>query len=102
MLIAIEGVVAALAAIGDVNIGPAILIEIDDRHGRAHRRDLRHDVLELAIEMRRGVMEIDAGGLGDFLELEAIAAEDARFRHRRLVVRRDSLDDQRRGQQPCK
>ena len=41
-------------------IRPAVAIEIDDRHGRAHRRDLRHDVIELVIERRRLVHEIDA------------------------------------------
>ena len=34
---------------GAALIGPTVAIEIDHRHRRAHRRDLRHDVIELVI-----------------------------------------------------
>ncbi len=74
-LVAIEPIEAALGAVGDVEVLPAVAIEVGDGDRRAHRRDLRHDVLEPRVERRRLVHEIDPHALGRFLEPEAVARD---------------------------
>ena len=91
---------AALAAVGDIDVRPAIPIEIDDRHRRPHGCNLRHNVLELGIEGRSGVHEIDAGSLGGLLEAEAIAGQRRGWigRHRSLAARFHAFVHQRERQ----
>ena len=55
-VVAIQPVQAALAAVRDVEVLPAVAVEVGDGHRRAHRGDLRHDVLELRVE-RRALMD---------------------------------------------
>ena len=75
VVVAIESVFAAFAAVGDVDVGPAVAIEVDDGDRRAHRGDLRHDVVEFGIERGRVMHEVDAGGVGDFFEIKAVASQ---------------------------
>ena len=74
-VVAIETVEAAFAAVGDVEVLPAVAVEVGDGHRRAHRRDLRHDVLELRVERRRLVNEVDATPLGGLLQAEPVPRE---------------------------
>ena len=57
--VAVQGIVRTLAAVGGVEIVPAVPIEIDDRYRGSHRGDLRHDVVEPRIEFRSAVFEMD-------------------------------------------
>jgi hypothetical protein len=66
--VAIEAIEATLSTVRDVEIRPAIAIEISDRHRRAHRRDLRHDVREARVEGRALMHEVDADALGGLLQ----------------------------------
>ena len=61
MVITIKRVEAVGRTVGHVDVGPAVAIKIDDRHGRAHRSNLRHDVLKLRVENRCAVDEINPG-----------------------------------------
>ncbi len=73
--IAIESVLAALFAVGDVDVRPAVAVEIDNGNRSAHRRDLRHDAIELWIERGRLVNEIDAGSARHFLKIKAVTSQ---------------------------
>ena len=53
----------------------AVGIDVHDGHGGAHGGHLRHDVIQLRVERRAFVLEVDAGALGDLGELEAVARE---------------------------
>ena len=71
----VKGILASLAAVGDVDIGPAVAIEIHDGHRCAHGRDLRHDVIQLVVERWALMNEVDAGRVGDFLEIKAMTGQ---------------------------
>ena len=59
--VAVKRVLAADGAVGDVDVGEAIAVEINNGYACAHRSDFRHDAFELGIK-RRGLMnEVDAG-----------------------------------------
>ena len=75
MHIAIQRVLRAFLAGGHVDVRPSIVIEIDDRHGRTHRRDLRHDVLQPRVERGRLVHEIDAGGARYLLQIKTVTRQ---------------------------
>ncbi len=60
VVVAIEAVVRPLAAVGDVEVGPAVAVEVGHGDRGPHRGDLRHDVGELRVQLRRLVREIDA------------------------------------------
>jgi hypothetical protein len=57
----VEAVTASFAAIGQIEIRPSIPIVVDHRDCGTDDRDLRHDVVQLRIELRRFVGEVDAG-----------------------------------------
>ena len=65
------------AAVGGVEVVPAVAIEVGHGDRGPHRGDLGHDVVELGVELRRRGAEIDARGLGNFFQVETIAGEDA-------------------------
>ena len=69
---------AAFTAVGDVEVLPAVAIEIGHRDGRAHRGHLRHDVLELTVESRCLVDGVDANPLADFVEAESVTCQRSR------------------------
>src|SRR5690606_2291740 len=73
--VAIEPVERPLAAVGDVEVVPPVVVDVDDRHGGAHRRHLRHDVRELRIQRRPLVDEVDAGVARHLREAEAVALQ---------------------------
>src|SRR5690242_19355816 len=64
-----------LAAVGDVEVIPTILIEIDDGYSRSHRGDLRHDVRESGIESRSTVLEMNARYGGAFPQMKTVIGE---------------------------
>ncbi len=74
-MVAIQGVVAAFGAVGYINIGPAVAIEIDDGDGSAHGSYIGHDVIELVIEVGSLVNKIHASGVRDFLEIKTVAGQ---------------------------
>ena len=74
-LIAIQTIETALAAVGDVEVLPAVAIEIGDGDRRAHRRHLRHDVRQPRVEHRRDVREIDAASPRNLLKRKAVARQ---------------------------
>ena len=76
-LVPVQAVQAAFGAGRHVEVLPAVAIEIGDRHRRAHRRDLRHDVIQPRVEDRRFVGEVHAASPGGFLQGEAVARERA-------------------------
>ena len=97
-MVAIEMVPAAGRAVGDIDIGPAIAIEIDDRYGGAHRGDLGHDACQLGVERRRLMHEMDAGLLRDLLQMKAITRQSLALIELclgLLLPRGNALDDQR-------
>jgi hypothetical protein len=75
--IAIQPVLRSFLAVGDVEVGQTVAIEIDHRHGGTHRRHLRHDVRQLGVERRRGVHVVDAGRLRRLGQLKAVLRERA-------------------------
>src|SRR5205823_9748500 len=77
--VAVQRVMRALAAVGDVEIVPAIRIEIDDRYSCSHGSDLRHDVVEPRIELWSHVLEMNAGSGGGFAQTKSVARESARI-----------------------
>src|SRR6266536_2991883 len=74
-LISIQGVPAAFAAVGQIDVLPTIAIKINDRCTSPHRRNLRHDVIQFVIQCRRLMNEAYTRGLGDFLKIEAVAGQ---------------------------
>ncbi len=70
-LVAIEVVEAAVRAVGDVEVGPAVAIEIRHGHRCAHCRHLRHDRIELVVERRTLVDGVHAELLRRLDEREA-------------------------------
>src|SRR5262249_41544113 len=98
--VAIERALAALAAVGQINVLPAVAVEIHDRYGRAHRSDLRHDVIQLRIQFRRGVSEIDARASCCFLKAQAVTGDRRRsVRGHGFLDCGETFDDERRGKQ---
>ena len=75
VVVAVEMVQAADAAVGDIDVGPAVAVEVDDGDRCAHRGDFRHDAVEFVIEDGSLVHEVDARLVGDFLEAETIASQ---------------------------
>ena len=59
-------------AVGDVEVGQAVAVDVDDRDRGAHRGDLRHDVRQLGVERRRLVHELEPRGLRRFGQAEAV------------------------------
>ncbi len=79
MLVTIKTVAAAFPAVGDVDIGPAVTIEIDDGDGRAHGCDLRHDSRELRVECRRPMHKINTCLPRYFFQVETMPGERCVF-----------------------
>src|SRR5580658_3798941 len=75
MVVAVEPVLAADGAVGYVDIGPAVTIEVHNGDGRAHRGDFRHDCGKLGIEHRRLMHKVDAGGTRYILERKSVASQ---------------------------
>ena len=69
--IAVERVRRAEAAVREVQIGPAVAIEVRDGDRRAQRGDVRLDVRDLRVECRPMMNERDAGGRGPVMQHEA-------------------------------
>ena len=102
MLVVIEGALAALAAVDDEQIGPAVAVEIDHRNRRPHRGDDGQDVLELGVELRRPLMdEIDAARLGDLFQVEAVVAERGVPVEGRRRVRAVAVEDEGGAEEQC-
>ena len=100
--VAVEGVVAPLAAVGDVEVLPAVPVEVRNRDGRPQRSNLRHDMVEPPVETGSSVSEIDAGGPGDFLKVEAVAQHGLLglgFRTGVFALSGEVSHDKRRGEQ---
>src|SRR5580692_2341789 len=77
-------VLASFFAVGHVDIGPAIAIEVDDADRRAHRCNLRHDRTELGVKRRRLMHKIDARGMRDLFEIKAVARQRGTKIERRM------------------
>lgn len=56
------------AAVGEIQIGPAVAVEIRDRHRCAKRRDVRLDVRDLGVERSAVVNEMNAGRRGPVVQ----------------------------------
>ena len=97
--IAIEPVERPFLAVDDVEIVVAVGIDVHDRHRRAHRGHLRHDVVQLRIQRRAFVLEIDAGAFGHLGELEAVAGERIAVGRGHRRARPEVADQERRGEQ---
>ena len=106
VLVTVEAVLRALGAVGGVEVGPAVAVEVDDGDGRAHGGDLRHNGVEFRVELRRLMDEVDARDVGDLLKVEAVASErggGVEFCCCHCVFSRGkSPDDNGRGQHPGK
>jgi hypothetical protein len=48
--VSIQTVLTALTAVGEIDVLPTVTIKIDYRSTRAHRGNLRHDVIQLLIQ----------------------------------------------------
>ena len=72
VVVVVQVIGLALAAIGDVQVVPAVAVEVHNRHGRAHRGDLRHDVVEFGVQFWRRVREADAALLRHFGQGKAV------------------------------
>src|SRR5262245_42893779 len=94
-------VARSLFAVGDVHIRQAVPIEVDDRHRRAHRRHLRHDVRQLRIERRSVVDDVEPGGLRGFGQSKTVLREPVRVGGWRGRAGRtcEAADEQRRREQ---
>src|SRR5262249_40838139 len=69
-------VLAALDAGDDVDVRPAVAVEVHDADRRPHRRDDRRDVRQLLVQLaRRLVLEVDATPLGALGQVEAVVAQ---------------------------
>ena len=77
--IPVQGVLAADGAIDDVDVRPAVAIEIDDGHRSAHGSDLRHDGIQFGIERGCLMEKLNARCLRDFLKIKAVPRQ-RRFR----------------------
>ena len=86
VIVVIERVLASDGAVGDVNIGPAVAIKINDGNCGAHGCDFRHDGIELVVERRRLMNEVDACRVRDFLQIEPVP-RDGCFRIQRCIFR---------------
>ena len=92
MQIAVKRILAVLAAVGNVDIRPAVAVEINNRNRGTHGCHLRHDVVQLGIECRTFVDEIDSRRVRNFLEVETVAIQrglrvELRFRSRAATLR---------------
>ena len=67
-----QPVPGALLAVGDVEIGQAVPVDIDDRDRCAHRGHLRHDVRQLGVKRRRVVHELEPRRLRRFRQAETV------------------------------
>jgi hypothetical protein len=75
VVVAVEMIHAADAAVGYVDVGPAIAVEVDNGDRCAHGRDFRHDAVEPGIEDGGLVHEVDSRLVGDFLKAETITGQ---------------------------
>ena len=75
MIVAVKMVLAADGAVGHIDIGPSIAIEIHDGYRSAHGSDFRHDRREFLIEQGWLMHKVDARGVSDFFKIEAIAIQ---------------------------
>src|SRR5690606_15617563 len=104
--VTVQRVLRADAAVGDVNVLPPVAVEVYHRHRRAHRRHLRHDVVELGVELRRFVRKLDARLFRHFFEIEAVALDSfgggKRFRLGGLVAQDEGHGQQTYQQNPEK
>ena len=71
-VVAIQPVQAALGAVREVEVLPAVAVEVCDGHRRAHRGDLRHDRLELRVERRALMNERHTCAGGGFLQAKSM------------------------------
>ena len=71
--VVIETVLTSFATVCDIDVSPAVAVEINDGDSRAHRSDLRHDVIELGIKRRGLMMKINAGSFRHFFKTKAVA-----------------------------
>ena len=75
VVIAVEMVQAADAAVRYIDVGPAIAVEVDDGDRCTHRGHFRHDAVEFVIEDRGLVDEVDARLVCDLLEAKTITGQ---------------------------
>ena len=97
--IVVQRVRFAEAAVCEIQVGPAVAVEIGDGHRRAQRGDVRLDVGDLWIERRAMVHEVDAGRGGLVVQHEARSGSIGR-RERRAAVeshRGENRRDERDG-----
>ena len=71
--VAIEGVRLAETAVGEVEIGPVVAVEVGNGNGSAERGDVRLDAGDLRIERRAAMLKVDAGLGSDVAQREARA-----------------------------
>ena len=77
--VAIEGVAAAFFAVHNVNVLPAVAVEVHDGDSGPHRRDLFHDVAQFRVESGSLMDETDAGRFRRLLEIETVSRQRLRF-----------------------
>ena len=70
--VAVEAVLRAFPAVRRVEVVPAVAVEVHHRDRGAHGADLRHDVVELRVEARGLVDEVDSGRVGRLDQPEAV------------------------------
>src|SRR4029077_16630978 len=71
--VAVQSILASDGAVGDVDVRPAIAIEIDNRYPGTHRSNLGHNGRKLGIEGGRLMNKINAGGFRNLLQAESVA-----------------------------
>jgi hypothetical protein len=71
----VEGILRTGRAGRDIQVVPAVAIDVNDGNGGAIRGDHGHDRLEFGIEYRCFVHEVDTGCLGNVLQNETVAHE---------------------------
>jgi hypothetical protein len=68
--VAVQRVRLAEPAVREVQVAPSVAVEINDRDAGAQRNDVRLDVRETRIQLRRAMHEADAGARGLVTELK--------------------------------
>src|SRR5258706_1738951 len=77
VVVAVQRVRCSKPGACEVEVRPAVVVDVGDRHTGAECRDVRGDVLNLGVEGGRLVHEFDAAGARDFAEVNRLTRRRA-------------------------